>query len=503
MSQNLSSLDAAMLYWKAIGWTVFFSLGVVMLAFDPMLLGNLYAMPAFQREFGIVYGNGYIIPANWQSALSLGSPAGQVIGALTAGYPMDRFGRKKTFGFVVVMTSCFIFIQFFSTTLQVLLVGELLAGLTLGYYIVIAPTYASEVCPLALRGHLSAYINFIYVFGQTVANGITLGTSQLSTKWAYKGPFCLQWLWPLIILCGLFFAPESPWWLVRQNRMAEARRSLAKLAPSSEPVDQLLNTIIATDRLERHGDASHANTHIPTQITYTSCFRGRDRRRTLLVIGCYCTQYIVGVMLLGWCTYFLELAGLTSQQAFYTTFALFGGGMVATACSWLLLSSRQSWFSSRRNIWLTGIAGVCMLHLALGIADVVPGYGKSNAWAQAGILIAWNFVYDLTVGPTGYILLVELSSPRLRAKTIAIATAAQGCVGIIVTVIIPHLISPDAAGLRGKVGFVFCSTAALCWIWAWWYLPETRGKTYDEINDLFEKGTPAADFSSKRLGDGR
>lgn len=141
---NLTFLEALKLYPTAVGWSLFFSLGVIMTAFDPQLLGNLYATPAFQRDFGYLYDGVYIISAPWQTGLSMGNPIGQVAGAFFAAYPMEWFGRKKTFGVCVIMTAGFIFIQFFARSLAVLLVGELLGGLVLGTYCVIAPAYASE-----------------------------------------------------------------------------------------------------------------------------------------------------------------------------------------------------------------------------------------------------------------------------------------------------------------------------------------------------------------------
>jgi hypothetical protein len=94
---ELTFLQAMRLYPKAAGWSIFFSLGIIMTAFDPQLLGNLYATPAFQRDFGYLYQGSYIISAPWQTGLSMGSPIGQVVGALFAGYPMEWFGRKLTF----------------------------------------------------------------------------------------------------------------------------------------------------------------------------------------------------------------------------------------------------------------------------------------------------------------------------------------------------------------------------------------------------------------------
>ena len=95
IEHSLTFFEGLKLYPTAVGWTIFFSLGIIMTAFDPQLLGSLYATPAFQKDFGYKYQGSYIIAAPWQSGLSMGSPIGQVVGALAAGYPMEWYGRKK------------------------------------------------------------------------------------------------------------------------------------------------------------------------------------------------------------------------------------------------------------------------------------------------------------------------------------------------------------------------------------------------------------------------
>lgn len=92
---QMGFLEGLRLYPTCVAWSVFFSLGVIMTAFDPQLLGNLYATPAFQKEFGYLFEGSYIISAKWQTALGMGNPIGQVVGALAAGYPMEWWGRKK------------------------------------------------------------------------------------------------------------------------------------------------------------------------------------------------------------------------------------------------------------------------------------------------------------------------------------------------------------------------------------------------------------------------
>jgi hypothetical protein len=84
---SLTFREAVRLYPKAIGWSLFFSLGIIMTAFDPQLLGQLFATPKFQRDFGYKFNGEWIISAPWQTGLLMGSPIGQVVGAFYATYP--------------------------------------------------------------------------------------------------------------------------------------------------------------------------------------------------------------------------------------------------------------------------------------------------------------------------------------------------------------------------------------------------------------------------------
>lgn len=100
IEHHMSFWEGLKLYPTAVGWSAFFSMGVIMTAFDPQLLGSLFATPAFQKDFGYLYndperGPSYIVSAPWQTALSMGNPIGQVVGALFAGIPMEMFGRRR------------------------------------------------------------------------------------------------------------------------------------------------------------------------------------------------------------------------------------------------------------------------------------------------------------------------------------------------------------------------------------------------------------------------
>lgn len=409
-----------------------------------------------------------------------------VLGAFACAYPLDRYGRKKTFAACVFLTGAFIFIQFFAKSLPVLLVGELLGGLVLGAFPVIAPTYASEVCPMALRGILTAYVNLSFVMGQLIANGVIAGTSKLSTHWAYSGPFAAQWFWVLAILIGLPFAPESPWWLARKGRLEEAEHSLKRLASSGVDVKPTLAMIVETDRLEHE---------LESGSTYLDCFKKINIRRTEIAVGVYTIQNLSGIYMLGYTTLFFQLAGLSVEKSFDMSVAFLAVGFVGTVFSWILLVK-----FGRRIIYNTGLAIMAILMILVGIVDCLPNYVNRPglAWTQAALLLVWNFCFDFSIGPVCYVLISEVSATTVRAKTIAVATAIQAIAAIVTTVAIPYMINPDQANMRGKIGFFFGGLSAISLIWSYFRVPETKGRTYEELDVMFARNIRTREFGKYR-----
>ena len=166
---RLGYWEAFKLYRRGAFWSMFISLSIIMRAYDIEISGNFYALPAFQEHFGVDYGahhGGYQIPAKWQVAMSMGSLVGQIIGAYIVAWPMERYGRKRTFAACLVLTAILTFMQFFAGSIGVLTASQYLSGIVWGGYCVIATTYASEVLPLSLRGFLTGYINLCYVMGK-------------------------------------------------------------------------------------------------------------------------------------------------------------------------------------------------------------------------------------------------------------------------------------------------------------------------------------------------
>ncbi|KAJ9619124.1 hypothetical protein H2204_012771 [Knufia peltigerae] len=495
IEHSLGVIEAVKLYPMAVLWATLFAWSLVMVGYDSGIIYSFYALPAFVKKYGTYYGPdiGYEVSAKWQNVLGMGTPVGQFLGAFTASWPMERWGRKKVFWASLFFTTAWIFLQMFANNIHTLAAGEFLAGIMYGTYVVLAPTYASEVCPLALRGILNAGMNLAYVIGQFVAAGVGKGVATRTDQWAYRIPFAVQWIWIPFLAGGLFFAPESPWWLVRKGRVEEAEAVLKRLARDSPKVD-----VKAT--LANIQETTMHEIEVEKDTTYIECFRDSNRRRTEVAIMVQIWQVITGISLIGYATYFFELAGLPVSAAFDMGVGNTAIGFVATCSSWVFMS-----YFGRRTIFMYGVAGMCVALFIIGGLDCAPKYDSRPgfAWAQAALLDVLTFVFQGTVGPVNFVIFAEIGATRLRSQTVALATSSGSIAQIIMTVVIPYMLNASSGNWRGKTGFFFGGISALATVWCYFRLPETKGRTFEELDYMFEARVPPRMFKDYKIMDSR
>jgi MFS transporter, SP family, general alpha glucoside:H+ symporter len=156
---KMTLLQGIKLYPKAVGWSMLISLCIAMEGFDLCLLGVFFAMPQFTRKYGEQIADGsYQIPAPWQAGLSNGAVVGEIIGLTINGYVSEKFGYRYTVLACLTMITGFIAIFFTAQSVEVLQVAEILCGVPWGVFQTLTITYASEVCPVALRGYLTTWV---------------------------------------------------------------------------------------------------------------------------------------------------------------------------------------------------------------------------------------------------------------------------------------------------------------------------------------------------------
>lgn len=482
--QDMTFFQALKAYPRASAFSILFSTAIIMEGFDLTLIGSFYGLPAFQKRFGQQIGpDEYVITAAWQTGISNAVQIGQILGLMINGWACDRFGYKKTIAFSLVTICAFIFITFFATSLGMLLAGELLCGLPWGVFQTLTTAYAAEIAPAALRPFLTTYVNLCWVMGQFFASAVLKGveTLDVNNEWAYRIPFALQWIWPLPILAGVYFAPESPWYLVRKGRIEEARKSLIELG-SERP-----GAISADERIKQIQHTNEMEAAMSSGTSYLDCFRGTNRRRTEIAAVAWMIQTACGSGLIGQSTVFYQEAGLSPADSFSFNLGMYALGAIGTISSWFTMQRY-----GRRQLYNWGL--MAMLVVLLGVGGTGFTDNTSAAWASGSLLVVYSFFYQFTVGPVCYCLVAEIPSTRLRAKTVVLARNAYNLIGIINNILVPRMLSPIEWDLGPKTAFFFAGLCLLCLIYCWLRLPETKGRTYAELSVLFDDRVSARKF---------
>ena len=315
--------------------------------------------------------------------------------------------------------SCFLLIVFFAPNKPVLLVGEILLGFEWGIFATTAPAYASEVLPLQLRVYFTSYTNMCFIIGQLLSGGVLRGLVNRQDQWGYRIPFALQWIWPIFLIPAIWFAPESPWHLVRHNKLEEAERSINRLQSKELGMDpkKTLVQIVYTNNLEEQ---------LSVGTTYYDCFKGFELRRTEIAIVVFAGQLVCGLCFAYASTYFFQQVGLDTEAAYSLGVGANGLALFACFCNWFLLMP----YFGRRTVYIIGMAAMAIELCIIGILN--PWTNRpSVAWTQAVLTLVWTFTFQLSAGQLGWALPAEIGSTRLRQKTVCLARNASNIAGVI------------------------------------------------------------------------
>ncbi|KAF2724062.1 putative MFS alpha-glucoside transporter [Polychaeton citri CBS 116435] len=489
---NMTLWQGIKLYPKAVAWSLIISTCIAMEGYQVCLLSNFYAFPQFNKKYGVQLPDGtYEVPAKWQAGLSNGANVGEIIGLFINGFVSERFGYRYTVMACLALITAFVAIFFTAPNVEALQAAEILAGIPWGVFQTLTITYASEVCPVALRGYLTTYVNFCWGLGQVIGIGVIKSMLGRTDEWAYRIPYALQWMWPVPLFIAVYFAPESPWLLVRKGRLEEAKTSLLRLTSLNRETDfdadETIAMMVHTTAIEEK---------ITTGASYLDCFKGTDLRRTEIVCMCWAIQNLAGNKFSNYSTYFLTQAGVSSSNAYSFALGQYGINMAGVFGAWFLMTIGLG----RRTLYLYGLCGLCAMLLIMGFMGLVPASHKDAAGLATGsLMIIWALIYQLTVGTVCYSLVAELSTRRLQIKTVVLGRNLYNIVGIVCDVFTPYMLNPGAWNWGNFTGFFWAGICFLCIVYTYFRIPEPRGRTFAELDLLFERGISARKFATTEV----
>ncbi|KAF4470247.1 sugar transporter [Fusarium albosuccineum] len=422
-----------------------YALGSIFFGYDGASFGGVQAMDPFMKTFGKwnETKEAYYLPSDLQSLMNSLPLIGKFLGTIIVGPIIERLSVPS-----------------------------------------VVPTYQSEVAPGALRGFFVGSVQLCLTTGSLIAGIVSESMSRKTNNSGWQIATALQALPAVMILCLLFFTPNSPRWLIFNDRYEEALKVLRSVRRQQDVDNGLPELELASMREEGRAGKREKG-------PWKNLINRENRRRTGIACAIMTFQQLTGVTFSSsYGPTFYRSVGLTDMAFIYAV--VNNATSVVTAMMAMVFLD----MFGRRTLVVHGgwSQGAFLISIAALGRIKNPNVNESNG-IVAGMQL-YTCILHMTLGPGAYITAAEVGTQALRAKTMAVSTALNVLVGFVVVFCTPYLLREIGSGLA----YIWGGFAILSSIWAWFFMPELKGRNLEEIDQLFEANIPARKFSKYQTG---
>ncbi|KAI2614247.1 general substrate transporter [Hypoxylon fragiforme] len=463
---------------------------------DSAAIGSLQAMPGFLMVFGYKdpsQAGGYAIEGTFQRLIGSLLTLGAFISSLVAGAFAHFFGRKVALWLACVLNAIACIIQIATTDKIALYMGRLILGLANGFLVTFSNIYAAnvlataEAAPAHLRAVMVALFSEWVNIGSIVGSAVTNVTKDRLDKASYQIPLGTLFIVPTFLAVGLLFVPESPRYLLYKGKTEPARKALQQLRGDSLSAEEFeLEWVEMVKGIEEEKQTTKT-------IGPLDMFRGTELRRTLLCYGVIATQTGAGSwFIISYSTYFMIVAGLSVDDAFKFSVMNTCLGFVGVNVGMYLMRHVMG----RRTVLMTGAVaqGLCMLGMAVS-ATVASGTVSARNCLIAFTAL-YQFAYNAFVGDATYPTATEMVSTRLRSWSVGSAISLGYFLAWLVGFCSPYFINPGDLNWGAKYAYIWAASNLCCLVFFFFCVPETKGRTLEEIDELFANRVSVRKFKS-------
>lgn len=410
----------------------------------------------------------------WSFAVSLYCVGG-AFGALTAAYVSDYMGRKK--GLLINNVFSIVASIMFATSLlansyEMIMVARVIYGFFVGTAITIVPLYLSEISPVNLRGAVSTCHQFMTTVGILLSQ--VLGLFALNGKEQWPIVLALTGCFSVFNLITLPLCPESPrWLLINQNQPINAREALQKLRGEGADIEDEMQEM----KDEAAKDESIEKVGVWDVIT---CKNPDWKMPLIICMVLHAGQQLSGINAI---FFFLDSiykqAGMTDDQVAFATIGTGSVNVIMTIVSVLVVER-----AGRRALLLFPFFAMSVFHALLTVSLNLQDDTDWLKWLSMAFIFMYIISFAIGPGPVPFVIVPELwaQAPRPAAMSISVQTNwwCNFVVGITFTFI--------QESIDAYTFLVFMSFCILTTIFVFFFVPETKGKTFDEIISLFKGG---------------
>ncbi|PSN67207.1 general substrate transporter [Corynespora cassiicola Philippines] len=457
------------------------SIGALSDGYQVQMSGSIIALPGFIQQFGDLQEDGTrVINPQYISLWGSLKNVFAMVGAGIGSYPTDKLGRKWMILVVQIIMVGGCILEQFSTHWTHWLGARFLDGLSIGLAQCCINVYIGEMAPTAGRGALMSLMQLMYAIGSFMSS-ISLNIVSQDSPDRWRNAVLSQFALCGVAILAWVFLPESARWHLQHDREDKCKEILQKVNGKVEGYD--VEKEYKRMRLELENAKVTAS--LQGGGTYWDVFRGVNRRRLIISFLPWHWQIAIGIPIIGtYSSYFFDMAGLENPF----------NGTVATNCVQItmLLAAVPLVERLGRRTLLLWFSPVCIVSLL-----IMGGVLRTDGPAVGPVLIAfacmWTVGFNLSCGPMGYIYVAETATTRLRAKTTGIAIVFIQGMATVYVYIAPQMLNAPAMGMSNTV-FFWCGTGTIIYVLVWLLVPETKGRTFSELDELFERKVPAWKF---------
>lgn len=396
---------------------------------------------------------------------------GAVIGAVIGGALTNRYGRR-----IMIIIAGIIFIisaigTAFAPSVTWLIAGRLISGIGIGIASFISPMYISELVPAKVRGSLVAVNMLAITTGIVVAYLVDYAYSG-SEGWRYM--FGLAAIPSIGLVIGMWFLPDSPRWLISKSKVKEAKVVLQRVRTEADVTPEITDI---QKSMEKQGKGG-----------FKGLFQPSLKMPLIVGLGLATFQQITGInTVIYYSPTIFKFAGINGAGPAILAGAALAGVMWCFHVLAIFMLDRVG----RRPLLLTGVAGQVIGLAILGAAFQFPqlaSFKSYIAMAGLGIYVAC-FAFGL--GPIFWLLISEIYPLKVRGAAMSAVTVTNWAMNLIVAITFLSLV----AVLGHAYTFWLYGLIAIgAWIFFYKFVPETKGKSLEQIEEHWRSGKTAREL---------
>jgi len=432
-----------------IGISFISALGGYLFGFDFAVIAG--ALPFLQHQF--------MLDAYWEGFATGSLALGAIIGCLVAGKVSDKWGRRPGLLIAAAVFAISSLAMAFSPSRDIFIISRFCAGIGVGMASMLSPMYIAEVSPAHLRGRMVALNQLTIVIGILITNLINY-TLRNGGEDAWRWMFGLGFVPSGLFFLGALWLPESPRWLTKVGRNADAKAILRKIGDEGFASSTLQN-------IEKTLSGETSKT------TFRDVFSGAVLPAVLIGIGLAVFQQLCGInTVFNYAPRIFASIGASLDDQLLQTVFIGIVNLVFTILAMTLVDR-----VGRKPLMLFGAGGLALVYIA--VVQLLAMQSNHVSW----LLFAAIGVYGLSLAPVTWVLIAEIFPNRVRGEATSIAITGLWAGYFILVFTFPILFEK----YQDKSFYIYAAICIIGFFFVLFKIKETKGKTLEELEGIYIK----------------